>query len=122
MGNFDFKQVIKNVSLFRVSVKSILIQTKVYPFFICLFMFAFCLSSTLLSAQYSPIYRVKLDSAEVEQNIQRLSLHTQSLVPKMKRVEALFCRWEDAIEENTRIPFRFRLGTLDYVEKLEKRR
>jgi len=122
MGTFHFKQVIKNVSLFRISIKSILLQTGVYPFFICFFMLVFCLSSTLLSAQYSPIYRVKLDSAEVEQNIQRLSLQTQSLVPKMKRSAALFCRWEDAIEENTRIPFRFRLGTLDYVDGLEKRR
>lgn len=122
MGNVDFKQVIKNGSLFRNSIKSLLLQTGLYSSFICFFMIAFCLSSTLLSAQYSPIYRVKLDSAEVEQNIQRLSLHTQALVPKMKRSEALFCRWEDAIEQNTRIPFRFRLGTLDYVDRLEKRK
>ena len=43
-------------------------------------------------------------------------------LPGMKRSKALFCRWEYAIEQHSGIPFRFRLGTADYVDQLEKKR
>jgi hypothetical protein len=33
-----------------------------------------------------------------------------------------FCRWEAAIEKNTKIPFRFRLGNVQYVDQLENKR
>ncbi|NBC24601.1 MAG: hypothetical protein GVX78_03185 [Bacteroidetes bacterium] len=68
---------------------------------------------------------MRLDSAEIQRKIQSLSsagINTKMFLPQRKRSEALFCRWEYAIEQHSGIPFRFRLGTLDYVDKMEKRR
>ena len=33
----------------------------------------------------------------------------------------LFCEWERKIEQNTQLPFRFRLGNVKYVDDLEKK-
>ncbi len=38
-----------------------------------------------------------------------------------KGYEAFFCKMEFKLEQKTKIPFRFRLGTLDYVDRLEQK-
>lgn len=44
--------------------------------------------------------------------------HKQIPVPK---TTAFFCRLEENIEKNSRIAFRFRLGSLNYVNMLENK-
>ncbi len=122
---FNFRQVIKNLSFFRISKKSTLLQNGLHSFFMCFFILAFCLSSPSLSAQYSSGPGMRLDSAEIQRKIQSLKstgMNFSTFYPKMERSKAFFCRWEYAIEQNTRIPFRFRLGTADYADQLERKR
>jgi len=125
MANFNFKQVVKNLSVFPISKKSLLLKSGLHAFFMYFIIVVFCVSSPALLAQFSPHYEMALDSAEMQQRIEALSAtgrNTKTFLPQMKRSEALFCRWEYAIEQHSRIPFRFRLGTVDYVDQLEKKK
>jgi len=125
MANFYFKKVIKNFSFFRVSKWSILLRIGLHLYFMYFFIIAFHLTSPSLSAQYTAGPKKQLNSVELQEKIQELKwtrMNFNTFYPGMDRSRALFCRWEYAIEQNSRIPFRFRLGTLDYVDQLENKR
>jgi hypothetical protein len=90
----------------------------------CFFALAFWLSFSSVSAQYSPGPQMKCDSTEIQEKIHQLKatgMKFRLFYPKIDRSKAPFCRWESAIERNTSIPFRFRLGSLDYVNRLEQK-
>jgi hypothetical protein len=82
----------------------------------------FILGAHLMIAQYSPVHHKKLDSlssdlrlgAPFEDGAFRHGSRGPSLKP-------IFCRWEDAIESKSKVPFRFRLGTLEYVDQMESK-
>ena len=125
MANFYFGVATKNLSFFRVSKKSTLLQMGYHSFIMYFFTLAFYLSSPSLHAQYSPEPELNYDSTEIQEKLENLKwnrMKARRFYPKIDRSKAFFCRWEYAIEQNTRIPFRFRLGSLNYVNQLEKKK
>jgi hypothetical protein len=47
------------------------------------------------------------------------NIKAQSILLSNSVKEGIFCRWEDQIIEQSKLPIRFRLGSLEYTDHLE---
>jgi hypothetical protein len=72
--------------------------------------------------QYSTIFLQKMTLKKVDN--QAISVKKPSLVPSIFSVEALpfFCKIEYKMGLNQKLPVKFRLGDVQYVEQLEGKR
>ncbi len=79
-----------------------------------------CCSS--LSGQYSPIFLT--DSIKLEllnkTTFHLQQSHVQNLSTNRNEM-AIFCKWELDLEDVTKLPVKFRLGSQEFVDKLEQK-
>jgi hypothetical protein len=45
-----------------------------------------------------------------------------TILPSSPSSIPFFCKWEKVIEKHSKVPFRFRIGNLDYVNTLENKK
>ncbi len=71
--------------------------------------------------ELSALFRPMLDNNSVNQHSPHRMQKKELPGIHLPMPAAFFCRMEHTIEKRSRIPFRFRLGALNYVNKLENK-
>lgn len=88
--------------------------------FVTLFLYSYLFGLSQYSLPYSSIDTSIIHPKIFDSNLFTKTSNYQYIKPKT--VMPFFCDLEKRIEQSSKIPFRFRVGSLDYVNYLERKK